>query len=91
MHKLSECDPLWVQKKKNSNKISYTYLATVQTTQHRDSSVNSVTLGIFSKSYVTYSVIFFFNWDSLHAMLNYEAWSYKNGSTKKITGYRKSV
>ena len=36
---------------------------------------------------------FFFNWDSLHARLNshYEAWSYKKRSTKKITGYRKSV
>ena len=39
---------------------------------------------------------FFFiiiNWDSLHARLNshYEAWSYKKKSTKKITGYRKSV
>ena len=35
----------------------------------------------------------FFNWDSLHARLNshYEAWSYKKRSTKKITGYRKSV
>ena len=33
------------------------------------------------------------NWDSLHARLNshYEAWSYKKRSTKKITGYRKSV
>ena len=37
---------------------------------------------------------FFFNWDSLYARLNshYEAWSYKKKkSTKKITGYRKSV
>ena len=37
---------------------------------------------------------FFFNWDSLHARLNshYEAWSYKKKkSTKKITGYKKSV
>ena len=36
---------------------------------------------------------FKFNWDSLHAGLNshYEAWSYKQRSTKKITGYRKSV
>ena len=37
---------------------------------------------------------FFFNWDSLHARLNShdEAWSYKKKkSTKKITGYRKSV
>ena len=39
----------------------------------------------------------FFNWDSLHVRLNshYEAWSYththKKKSTKKITGYRKSV
>ena len=39
------------------------------------------------------SFFFFFNWDSLHARLNshYEAWSYKKRSTKKITGYRKSV
>ena len=38
-------------------------------------------------------VPFFFNWDSLHARLNshYQAWSYKKGSTKKITRYRKSV
>ena len=30
---------------------------------------------------------------SLHARLNshYNRWSYKKGSTKKITGYRKSV
>ena len=36
---------------------------------------------------------FFFNWDSPHATLNshYEAWSYKKKSTKKITGYIKSV
>ena len=36
---------------------------------------------------------FFLNWDSLHARLNShcEAWSYKKRSTKKITGYRKSV
>ena len=36
---------------------------------------------------------FFFNWDSPHARLNshYEAWSYKKRSTKRITGYRKSV
>ena len=36
----------------------------------------------------------FFNWDSLQARLNshYEAWSYKKKkSTKKITGYRKSI
>ena len=35
----------------------------------------------------------FFNWESLHARLNshYKAWSYKKKSTKKITGYRKSV
>ena len=33
------------------------------------------------------------NWDSLHARLSshYNAWSYKKGSTKKITGNRKSV
>ena len=38
-------------------------------------------------------LLFFFNWDSPHARLNshYEAWSYKKRSTKKITGYRKSV
>ena len=42
---------------------------------------------------MTYVDFFFFIWDSLHARLNshYEAWSYKKGSTKKITGYRKSV
>ena len=36
---------------------------------------------------------FFLNWDSLHARLNshYEAWSYKKRSTKRITGYSKSV
>ena len=36
---------------------------------------------------------FFFNWYSPHARLNshYEAWSYKKNSTKKVTGYRKSV
>ena len=35
----------------------------------------------------------FFNWDSLHARLrsHYEAWHYKKRSTKRITGYRKSV
>ena len=38
-------------------------------------------------------VFFFFNWDSLNARLksHYEAWTYKKRSTKKITGYRKSV
>ena len=37
--------------------------------------------------------LFFFNWDSLHTRLkcHYESWSYKKRSTKKITGYRKSV
>ena len=36
---------------------------------------------------------FLFNWDSLYARLNshYEAWSYNKRSTKKITGYIKSV
>ena len=36
---------------------------------------------------------FFLNWDSPHTRLNshYEAWSYKKRSTKRITGYRKSV
>ena len=35
----------------------------------------------------------FFNWDSPHPRLNshYEAWSYKKRSTKRITGYSKSV
>ena len=44
-------------------------------------------------SVLTPAIIFFFNWDSLHARLNsyYEARSYKNKTTKKITGYRKSV
>ena len=39
------------------------------------------------------NIYIFFNWDSPHARLNshYEAWSYKKGSTKRITGYRKSV
>ena len=39
------------------------------------------------------SLFFLKNWDSLHARLNshYEAWSYKKKSTRKITGYRKSV
>ena len=47
--------------------------------------------------YVVYCLFvlffFFFNWDSPHARLtsNYEAWSYKKRSTKRITGYRKSV
>ena len=46
-----------------------------------------------SKSFINISMVFFFNWDSLHARLNshYQAWSYKKGSTKKITRYRKSV
>ena len=37
--------------------------------------------------------IFLFNRNSLHARLNshYKAWSYKKRSTKKITGYGKSV
>ena len=44
-------------------------------------------------SQILQSVLFFKNWDSLHARLNshYEAWSYKKESTKKITGYRKSA
>ena len=37
------------KKKKRANKICQIYLATVQTTQHKDSSVSSVTLGSFSK------------------------------------------
>ena len=42
---------------------------------------------------VKFWTFFYFNWDSPHARLNrhYEAWSYKNRSTKRITGYRKSV
>ena len=38
-------------------------------------------------------ILFFFNWDSPHARLNwhYEAWSYKKRSTKRMTGYRKWV
>ena len=45
------------------------------------------------KTQILTAFSFFFNWDSLHARLNshYEAWSYKKRSTKKITGYRKSV
>ena len=40
-----------------------------------------------------YIYLYIFNWDSPHARLNshYEAWSYKKRSTKRITGYRKSV
>ena len=40
-----------------------------------------------------FPVYFFCNWDSFHARLNchYEAWGYKKRSTKRITGYIKSV
>ena len=48
MHKLIECDPLCVQKTR-ANRICQIYLAMVQTTQHKDSSVSSVALGSFSK------------------------------------------
>ena len=43
--------------------------------------------------YYFFLYLLFFNWGSLHARLNshYEAWSYKKGSTQKITWYRKSV
>ena len=43
--------------------------------------------------FVQFFCLFFFNWDSPHAKLSshYEAWSYKKRSTKRITGYRKSV
>ena len=39
------------------------------------------------------SVIFFLNWDSLHARLNshYESWSYKTKKHKEIKVYSKSV
>ena len=49
-------------------------------------------LSVISKVFFFF-LIFFFNWDSPHARLNshYEAWSYKKRSTKRITGYRKSV
>ena len=48
---------------------------------------------IFIKFLFFHQMISFFNWDSVHAKLNshYEAWNYKKKSTKKITGYRKSV
>ena len=38
-------------------------------------------------------LIFFFNWNSLHAKLNshYEPWSYKKKKHKKIEAYRKPV
>ena len=36
-------------------------------------------------------LIIFFNWDSLHAMLNYEAWSYKKKKYKQIKAYKRSV
>ena len=42
----------------------------------------------------TEALFFFnFNWDSPHARLNshFKAWNYKKRSTKRITGYRKSV
>ena len=42
-----------------------------------------------------YGLSFFLkkNWNSPHTRLNshYEAWGYKKRSTKRITGYRKSV
>ena len=40
-----------------------------------------------------FNLLFFFNWDSLHARLNsqYEAWSYKKKKHKKIRAHRKSV
>ena len=49
-------------------------------------------INCFIYLFIYFCNVFFFNWDSLHARLNthYEACSYKNGSTKKITGYRKS-
>ena len=49
--------------------------------------------GELELSFILAEPLFLFNWDSLHARLNshYEAWSYKKRSTKKITGYRKSV
>ena len=39
------------------------------------------------------SMVFFFNWYSLHAGLNshYEAWSYKKRKHKKVKAYRKSI
>ena len=52
------------------------------------------TLNLFEVSNNSaFNFIFFFKWDSLHARLNshYNAWRYKKTSTKKITGFRKSV
>ena len=42
---------------------------------------------------VWFFFLFFFSWDSPHARLNShcKAWSYKKRSTKRITGYRRSV
>ena len=39
------------------------------------------------------TVLFFLNWDSLHARLNshYRAWNYKKKRHKKIKAYRKSL
>ena len=47
----------------------------------------------WSENRAIFFFFFNFNWDSFHARLNshYEAWSYKKRSTKKITGYRKSI
>ena len=40
--------------KKKANEICQIYLATVQTNQHKDSSVSSVTFGSFLKTHVTF-------------------------------------
>ena len=48
---------------------------------------------ILAELFNRFFFFFFFNWDAPHARLNshYEAWSYKKRSTKRSTGYRKSV
>ena len=49
------------------------------------------TIKLLSKEQI--AVIFFVNWDSLHARLNshYEPWSYKKKNHKKMKVYRKSI
>ena len=48
---------------------------------------------IYGGGRLIFGIFFVLNWASLHARLNsnYEARSYKERSTKKITGYRKFV
>lgn len=54
MSKLNEGGPIWVLKIKWPNKRYQMNLATVWTTQHKNSSGGCVTFGSFSKSYITF-------------------------------------